>query len=145
MMGEGFDSMAVEIINLMKREPCLGQSRQDFPSIKPLLVFLETTNPFLDGGQLLTNIETGNVADGWRGVFESMEPTDPDLEKLIEIGPGNGKKFDTIEDGEVGTKGFVKDPLIKFQPGEFAIEIRGLHEIGWRVTRAMTWEKEIRA
>ena len=93
-----------------------------------LLVFLETANALLDGFELFSDIESGDVADGGGGGPEGVETANTDLEEFVEIGAGDGEELDAVEKRELGAKGFVEDALIEFEPGEFAVEVRRLHE-----------------
>jgi len=70
--------------------------------------------------------------EGFVGIGISPTPIKclaPKLGKFVEIGAGDCEEFDAVEKRQVGAQGFVKDTLVKFEPGEFAIDVGRFHEI----------------
>lgn len=116
----------------VKGEAFPGKRRKEFFLKKPFLVFFEAADALLDGGELGPDVHAGDVANGGGGSVQGVKTSDPDLEKLIEIGSGDGEEFNTVQDGEVGTQGFVENALVEFEPGEFAVDVGRLHESGFK-------------
>jgi len=126
-VGELLDLLWVEVGDGVKGEAFFFEAWEEFFLEEAFLVFFEATDSFLDGFELFANVTAGGVAEVRGGGVKGVEATDADLEKFIEVGAGDGEEFDAVEEGEVGAESLVEDALVKFEPREFAIDVRRLH------------------
>ena len=46
-----------------------------------------------------------------------VQASDTDLEKLVQIGGGDGKELEAFEQGQGLSQGLIKDALVEFKPG----------------------------
>jgi hypothetical protein len=59
-------------------------------------------------------------------VFDELfEGGDADFEEFVEVGADNGEKLETFEERLGGILSFLEDALVKFEPTELTIEVRG--------------------
>jgi hypothetical protein len=59
-------------------------------------------------------------------VFDELfECGDTDFEEFVEVGADDGEEFESFKEGLGGVLGLFEDTLVKFQPTELTIEVRG--------------------
>jgi hypothetical protein len=127
-VGEVFELIRLQICNGVEGKAFLCEDGEKFFLKEAFLILFETADPFLNGVKLLADIPAGDVLHSWSGGVQGVKASNADLEKLVEVGTGDGEELDSIQDGEIWSQGFVEDPLVEFEPGEFAVDVRGLHE-----------------
>lgn len=92
---------------------------------KLVLVIDQAKDAGANGGENLGWAEAIGPVDIALVFDQLFKGGDANFEKLVEVRADDGKEFEAFEEGLGGILGFLKDALIKLEPTELAIEVRG--------------------
>jgi hypothetical protein len=111
-----------EFVELKNMDPLGPQGGKKILVQQFVLVLHEAEHPFANHADLLGGTESRDVRFAGARTAQNGEPSDANLEELVEIRRGDGEEFETLQEGDLLALGFLEDALIEFEPGEFAID-----------------------
>src|SRR5262249_40581424 len=79
-----------------------------------------------DQPELLGRRQAVGAAFGDRGLELLVEARDPDHEELVEVRVEDREELQALEQTPARVLGFLEDPAVEGEPGDFAVEIEGM-------------------
>ena len=111
-----------EFVELKNIDPLGPQGGKKILVQQLVLILHESEHPFANHADLLGGTESRDVRFAGARTAKNGEPSDANLEELVEIRRSDGEEFETLQEGNLFALGFLEDALIEFEPGEFAID-----------------------
>ena len=120
---EPLDLFFVELVDPVKEDPCLFESRQHLLHDATVLLGNQAAYSFCDFVKLLPDCSAARIEAIHFRVQDAEEPADTDHEVLVQVRAEDGGELEFFERGGEFILSLLEHPPVELKPGKFAINI----------------------
>ena len=128
----GLGLLVGHVVGVHALAPRGGELRFQLVQQAGILIGSHLPDTLADGPQLLCRRHASRVRFIDSAILDDLQPADANHEELVQVGRGDGKKSESLQQGSARVARLVQHALIEFEPTQFSVDVflwRGCHGV----------------